>query len=77
LWRRAQSPPQTPLEEGGKEVPICRIVENFQLTFLKNNTRMKNLEYQVPDAIEIRFTLNFNGQKESFVTMVKPMIETH
>ena len=74
LWRRAQSPPEPPYREGGREVPVCRIIESFMLEFAHNNDRKKSLTNFIPAAIMIRFTLNLDGERESFLTMVRPMI---
>jgi type II secretory pathway pseudopilin PulG len=74
LWRRSQSPPQDPFQDGGKEVPVCRIVESFNLEFVLNNDKKENLSNSTPKAVIIDFTLNLDGEKESFVTMVRPMI---
>ncbi len=74
LWRRAQTPPQAPYDDGGKAVPVCRIVENFELEFVQGNDIIKNLENALPRAIRIGLTLNLDGETERFVTMVRPMI---
>ena len=76
LWRRTQSPPQYPFEEGGKEVPVCRFVESFRLEFLFDNDRFDILSDALPDAVVLRLTLNLDGERESFVTMVRPMVKT-
>ena len=74
LWRRSQSPPEQPLEEGGREVPLCRIIESFRLEFVYNNDRRKDLLNSIPEAIIIGFTLNLDGERANFDTMVRPMI---
>ncbi|MFC1823014.1 prepilin-type N-terminal cleavage/methylation domain-containing protein [Thermodesulfobacteriota bacterium] len=74
LWRRSQSPPESPYSEGGREVPVCRILESFKLEFILKNDRKKSLSNKIPDSIIIDFTLNLEGERENFVTMVKPMI---
>jgi len=77
LWRRAESPPSIPYEEGGSEVPVCRILENFQLGFKRGgNTKQDLNEGGVPDAIVLSFTLNLDGEKERFITMVSPMVKS-
>jgi prepilin-type N-terminal cleavage/methylation domain-containing protein len=74
LWRRAESPPAGPLDKGGREIPICRIVERFKLEFLYGDEATTELTDQIPRAIIIDFTLNLDGERENFVTMVRPMI---
>ena len=37
LWRRSQFPPEYPYGEGGREVPVCRIIDKFRLEFVYNN----------------------------------------
>ncbi len=74
LWRRSQSPPQDPFQDGGKEVPVCRIIESFSLEFVLNNDKKGSLSNSTPKAVIIDFTLNLDGEKESFVTMVRPMV---
>jgi prepilin-type N-terminal cleavage/methylation domain-containing protein len=74
LWRRTESPPSEPLDEGGREIPICRIVETFKLEFLYGDEPTTELTDQIPRAIIIDFTLNLDGERENFVTMVRPMI---
>jgi hypothetical protein len=74
LWRRAEQPPEYPFEEGGREVPICKILESFRLEFMHNNDKEKSLFYAIPDAIFLSFTLNLEGHREHFVTMVRPMV---
>ena len=74
LWRRSQSPPEYPYAEGGREVPICRIIENFKLEFVNNNDIKKSIVNIIPGAVIIHFTLNMDGEKEDFVTMVRPMV---
>ena len=74
LWRRSQAPPEYPFEEGGKEIPICRIVENFRLEFVYNNDKRDSLQYAIPQSVIIHLTINLDGEKETFLTMVRPMI---
>ncbi len=74
LWRRGQTPPQEPYDEGGRAVPVCRIVEKFELEFVHGDDIIKNLDNALPRAIRIGFTLNLDGETERFVTMVRPMI---
>lgn len=76
LWRRAEYPPAPPFEEGGREVPVCRILENFRLAFVtKGDTSPTLTGGVVPDAVVLSFTLNLEGERENFVTMVRPMIK--
>jgi prepilin-type N-terminal cleavage/methylation domain-containing protein len=74
LWRRAQTPPQDPYHEGGRAVPVCRIIVNFELEFVHGDDIIKDLENALPRAIRIDFTLNLDGESERFVTMVRPMV---
>jgi prepilin-type N-terminal cleavage/methylation domain-containing protein len=74
LWRRTESPPLLPLDEGGREIPICRIVEGFKLEFIYGDESTTELTDQIPRAIIIDFTLNLDGERGNFVTMVRPMI---
>ena len=74
LWRRSQSPPEYPYGDGGREVPVCRIIESFRLAFIHNNDKKESLSNLIPEAIIIYFTLNLEGEKENFMTMVRPMI---
>ena len=74
LWRRSQSPPEYPLGEGGREVPLCRVMESFRLEFVYNNDRKENLLNLTPEAIIIGFTLDLDGERENFDTMVRPMV---
>lgn len=75
LWRRSQSPPEFPYGEGGREIPLCRIMENFRLEFLQDSDKRESLLYSIPDSVVIDFTLNQSGKRERFVTMVRPMID--
>lgn len=75
LWRRAESPPSLPYEEGGSEVPICRILESFRLEFISKSGTKHNLTETVPDAVVLSFTLNLEGEREDFVTMVRPLVK--
>jgi len=74
LWRRAQTPPQAPYDEGGKAVPVCRIISKFELEFLQGDDIIEDLENAVPRAIRIGFTLNLDGETERFVTLVRPIV---
>lgn len=74
LWRRSQSPSVPPHDEGGREVPICRIVENFGLEFLTSHGRQEVLIDQIPHGVIISITLTLDGERETFRTMVRPMI---
>jgi prepilin-type N-terminal cleavage/methylation domain-containing protein len=74
LWRRTESPPLEPLDEGGREIPICRIIERFKMEFMYGDESTTELTDQIPRAIIIDFTLNLDGERENFVTMVRPMI---
>ena len=74
LWRRVQSPPESPYTEGGREVPICRIMKSFRLEFVTENDKNKDSAGSIPDAIIIEFSLSLDGEKGNFVTMVRPMI---
>jgi prepilin-type N-terminal cleavage/methylation domain-containing protein len=74
LWRRTESPPLEPLDEGGREIPICRIIESFKLEFMYGDEWTTELTDEIPRAIIINFTLSLDGEKENFVTMVRPMI---
>jgi len=75
LWRRSQQPPQEPYLEGGSEIPICRILESFRLDFITQDDKLDSLLYVAPAAVIVSFTLNLEGERESFVTMVRPMVE--
>ncbi|PKN64437.1 MAG: hypothetical protein CVU57_14450 [Deltaproteobacteria bacterium HGW-Deltaproteobacteria-15] len=75
LWRRAEYPPSLPYEEGGSEVPICRILENFHLGFITSSGTNHHLIRGAPKAVILSFTLNLEGEREHFVTMVRPMVE--
>jgi len=74
LWRRTQSPPGIPYEGGGKEVPVCRIIEKFRLEFVVDGVKRESLKNQIPSSIIIDFILNLKGERERFVTRVRPMI---
>jgi hypothetical protein len=74
LWRKTQSPPLDPLGEGGREIPLCRIIERFKLEFRYGDEWTTELTDQIPRAIIIDFTLNLDGERGNFVTMVRPMI---
>jgi hypothetical protein len=74
LWRRAESPPQAPYQEGGRAVPVCRIITKFELEFVQGNDIIKDLESALPQAIRIGFTLDLDGETEHFITMVRPMV---
>jgi prepilin-type N-terminal cleavage/methylation domain-containing protein len=76
LWRRAEYPPASPFDEGGREVPVCRIVESFRLEFVINDdTNLDLIEGKVPEAVVLSFTLNLEGEREQFVTMVRPIVK--
>jgi type II secretory pathway component PulJ len=75
LWRRVQQPPQEPYQEGGNEVPICRVLESFRLEFFSRDDRNDRLLYVAPSAVIVSFTINLEGERENFVTMVRPMVE--
>jgi hypothetical protein len=75
LWRRAQQPPEEPFGEGGNEVPICRVLESFRLEFQGENDKSESLLNAPPSAVIVSFTLNLEGEREHFVTMVRPMVE--
>jgi prepilin-type N-terminal cleavage/methylation domain-containing protein len=74
LWRRSQSPQEYPYNQGGREVPLCRSMENFRLEFVHNGDRKESLINVFPDAVVIDFTLNLEGESERFFTMVRPMV---
>ena len=74
LIRRSESPPSYPFDEGGKEVPLCRIIESFNVQLISEEEPAKELTGQLPRAMIIEFTLNLDGEKENFTTMVRPMI---
>lgn len=74
LWRRAQSPPEYPYNEGGREVPLCRIMDSFKLEFIYNNDKKEDSSDLIPKAVVIDFSLSQDGEKENFRTMVRPMI---
>jgi general secretion pathway protein J len=74
LIRRSESPPSYPFEEGGKEIPLCRTIESFNIQLITDEEPSKEMTGQIPRAMIIEFTLNLNGEKENFVTMVRPMI---
>ncbi len=74
LIRRSESPPAYPFDEGGKEIPLCRIIESFNIQLITDEEPTKELKGQMPRALIVEFTLNLDGEKENFVTMVRPMI---
>lgn len=75
LLRRAEYPPALPFEEGGREVPVCRILESFRLEFVtKDDTKLSLTGGVIPDAVVVSFTLNMEGETEHFVTMTRPMV---
>ncbi len=74
LWRRTQSPPAAPYDEGGREVPVCRIAERFHLEFVSEGARRKDLIGALPEAVKVAFVLELEGHRESFMTMVRPMV---
>lgn len=74
LWRRAESPATPPFDEGGREVPICRIVEKFHLEFMSEGAIRKDLIDILPEAVKVELVLNLDGHRETFLTMVRPMV---
>jgi len=74
LIRRSESPPSAPFDEGGKEVPLCRIIESFRIQPISEDEDIKGQTGEIPRALRIDFTLNLEGEKGNFVTMVRPMI---
>ncbi|RJR30462.1 MAG: prepilin-type N-terminal cleavage/methylation domain-containing protein [Desulfobacteraceae bacterium] len=77
LWRRAESPPSLPYEKGGSEVPVCRILEDFQLGLRSvGDTKQDLVEGAVPDAVVLSFKLNLDGEREHFITMVSPVVKS-
>lgn len=74
LWRRAQYPPEYPYDEGGREVPVCRVLESFLLEFVDINGKSLSLLQTAPTAVIVHFTLNLEGERENFVTMIRPMV---
>lgn len=74
LWRRVQQPPEEPYEQGGSEVPVCRVLESFRLEFIGKNDSTERLLHVAPGAVILSFTLNLEGQREHFLTMVRPMV---
>jgi prepilin-type N-terminal cleavage/methylation domain-containing protein len=76
LWRRSEYPPALPFEVGGREVPVCRILESFRLAFVtKDDTKFSLAGGVIPDAVVLSFTLNLEGEREQFVTMARPMVK--
>jgi len=73
LWRRSESPPSPPVDEGGREVPLCRIVEKFRLEIQKGNVNKEDSVSLLPAAVLVDFTLNLDGDRERFVTKVRPV----
>lgn len=73
LWRRSESPPTPPVDAGGREVPLCRIVEKFRLEIQKGNARKKDSVSLLPAAVLVDLTLNLDGDRERFVTKVRPV----
>jgi len=74
LWRRSQAPPKFPFDEGGREVPVCRILKSFQLEFFYNDAKRRSLQNTFPQSIVVDFTLELEGERERFVTMVRPLV---
>ncbi len=74
LLRRAESPATPPFDEGGREVPICRIVEKFHLEFMSEGAIRKDLIDILPEAVKVELVLNLEGHRETFLTMVRPMV---
>ena len=75
LWRRTESPAVPPFDEGGKEIPICRIAERFRLEFISKGARRKDLIDAIPEAVVVELVLDLEGYRETFTTMVRPMVE--
>jgi prepilin-type N-terminal cleavage/methylation domain-containing protein len=75
LWRRTQSPALPPYDEGGKEIPICRIAERFRLEFISKGVRRKALTDAIPEAVMVELVLDLEGYRETFATMVRPMVQ--
>lgn len=74
LLRRAESPATPPFDEGGREVPVCRIVEKFHLEFMSEGAIRKDLIDILPEAVKVELVLNLDGHRETFLTMVRPMV---
>ena len=74
LIRRSESPPSEPFDEGGKDVPLCRIIESFRIQPISEDDESSGVAGEIPTALIIDFTLNLDGEKENFVTMVRPMV---
>ena len=74
LIRRSESPPSEPFDEGGKEVPLCRIIERLRIQPISEDEAITEVTGEIPRALIIEFTLNLEGEKENFVTMVRPMV---
>jgi prepilin-type N-terminal cleavage/methylation domain-containing protein len=74
LWRRAENPPSLPFEEGGNEIPVCRILESFRLEFIGGSGTKHAFTEGVPEAVVLSITLNLEGEREQFVTMVRPLV---
>lgn len=74
LWRRTESPARPPYDEGGKEIPICRIAERFRLEFVSKGARRKDLVDVLPEAVMVELVLDLEGYRETFATMVRPMV---
>ncbi len=74
LWRRAEVPPGAPFDEGGTDVPVCRIVEGFKLEFMYLDAEEESSTESLPDAVLVDLTLDLEGEKERFVTMVRPVV---
>jgi prepilin-type N-terminal cleavage/methylation domain-containing protein len=72
--RRAESPPSEPFDEGGREVALCRIIENFRIQSVSEDEAASETAGEIPRALMIDFTLNLDGERENFVTMVRPMV---
>lgn len=74
LWRRSESPPSPPFDEGGREIPISRIVEKFHLEFISEDAIKDSLIDVLPDAVRVELVLVLDGYRETFMTMVRPMV---
>lgn len=74
LWRRTESPARPPYDEGGREIPVCRIAEKFRLEFVFKGARRKDLIDVIPEAVMVELVLDLEGYRETFATMVRPMV---
>jgi len=74
IWRRVESPPDPPFDRGGREVPICRIVENFRLEIREMGAKREGSTKGLPRAVLVDFTLHMDDDRERFTTMVRPVV---